>query len=62
MRIIQVHCNRCGQTCLGGHSMLRVEAGNLANQIEGDPFIDLCSDRWAAIPGLAEIRPAERPS
>jgi hypothetical protein len=44
MRILQVHCNRCGATCMGGHSMLRVEAGNLANQIEGEPYVDLCRE------------------
>jgi hypothetical protein len=42
MRITTVHCSRCGATCTGGHSVLRTEAGALANRIEGEPYIDLC--------------------
>ena len=43
-RTTQIHCNRCGATILGGHSILRVEAGDLANRLEGEPFVDLCED------------------
>lgn len=42
-RTIHVHCNRCGATCLdGGHSILEVKAGELANRVE-EPYLDLCA-------------------
>jgi hypothetical protein len=44
VRTTQIHCNRCGATILGGHSILRVEAGALASRLEGEPYIDLCGD------------------
>jgi hypothetical protein len=41
MRTTQIHCNRCGDTILGGHSILEVKAGDLVNRVE-EPYIDLC--------------------
>ncbi len=41
-RIVTIHCSRCGATILGGHSILKIEAGTLADRIEGEPYIDLC--------------------
>ena len=41
MRVTTIHCSRCGATILGGHSILKIEAGELANRVE-EPFIDLC--------------------
>jgi hypothetical protein len=42
MRTTQIHCNRCGATCTGGHSILTVTAGELANRVE-EPYFDLCA-------------------
>ena len=40
MRTTTIHCNRCGSTILGGHSVLNITAGELASR-HSDP-IDLC--------------------
>jgi hypothetical protein len=42
MRTVTIHCSRCGCTILGGHSILEVKAGDLANRIE-EPYFDLCA-------------------
>ena len=41
MRTTQIHCNRCGETILGGHSILEFKAGELTNRVD-EPYIDLC--------------------
>ena len=40
-RVTTIHCSRCGSTILGGHSILTVTAGELANRVE-EPYFDLC--------------------
>ena len=42
MRTTTVQCSRCGSTCLGGHSILRIEAGELAKRRD-EPWIELCA-------------------
>jgi hypothetical protein len=42
MRTTTIHCNRCRCTITGGHSILEVKAGDLANRIE-EPYFDLCA-------------------
>jgi hypothetical protein len=41
MRTTTVHCNRCGSTIQGGHSVLELKAGDLAKRHD-EPWIDLC--------------------
>ncbi|MFI5455640.1 MAG: hypothetical protein ACHRXM_09330 [Isosphaerales bacterium] len=41
MRTTVIHCSRCGATILGGHSILQIVAGELANRHD-EPWIDLC--------------------
>jgi hypothetical protein len=43
MRTTTIHCNRCRCTIAGGHSILEVKAGDLANRVE-KPYFDLCAD------------------
>jgi hypothetical protein len=42
MRTTTIHCDRCGSTIMGGHSVLTIMAGELATR-HGDP-LDLCGD------------------
>jgi hypothetical protein len=41
-RITTIHCSRCSCTILGGHSILEVKAGDLANRVD-EPYFDLCA-------------------
>jgi hypothetical protein len=42
MRTTQIPCSRCGSTHLGGHSVLEIEAGDLAMRHD-EPCVDLCA-------------------
>jgi hypothetical protein len=44
MRTTTLHCCRCRCTITGGHSILEVKAGALANRFDGEPRVDLCGD------------------
>jgi hypothetical protein len=41
MRTTQIHCNRCGDTILGGHSISEAKHGELSTR--RDEPIDLCA-------------------
>ena len=41
MRTTTIHCNRCGDVILGGHSIIHAKRGQLATQ--HDEPIDLCA-------------------
>jgi hypothetical protein len=41
MRTTVIHCCRCRCTIMGGHSILEVKAGALANRVD-EPRFDLC--------------------
>jgi hypothetical protein len=43
MRTTVIHCCRCRCTIMGGHSILEVKAGDLANRVE-EPYFDLCAE------------------
>ncbi len=40
-RTTQIHCNRCGDTILGGHTIIEAKQGQLAT-LHDEP-IDLCA-------------------
>ena len=42
MRTTTIHCNRCGSTILGGHSILTITTGELATR--NGESLDLCGD------------------
>jgi hypothetical protein len=44
MRTTVIHCCRCRCTIMGGHSILEVKAGALANRFDAEPRVDLCRD------------------
>jgi hypothetical protein len=64
MRTTAIACDRCGAVILGGHSILRVEAGDLATVHDSEPCLDLCrecSERFRDFLQAGRIRPDATP-
>jgi ribosomal protein S27AE len=51
MRTTQIHCSRCGDVILGGHSIIEAKHGELSAR--HDEPIDLLRVLCGSIPGLA---------
>jgi hypothetical protein len=53
MRTVTYHCSRCGATVSSGLSILKVEAGDLVNELT-EPYIDASGPFLNLCPGCKD--------